>query len=182
MKKHVVQVVTSLFLVGVTTGVVNAAVPVTQNERIEARAQIQQTLNRYIWALDAKDSEMYAAAFTTDGVNRLGTREFKGRDAIRAFIKKNPNEPPLHHLLTNVVMDFLGDGSAHVQSYFLVVQGDIPTGMKISMLGWYDDVFVRVGEQWLIRERKSGTFGPGPEAALAGGAAVEASAVPTGKP
>src|SRR5690554_3319494 len=89
----------------------------------EDRAKIEDLQARYLFALDFRDPEAYAATFTEDGILDYGAGEIKGRDAIRQMVegmraseaeRRAADTSGLRpaagrHNITNIVIDIDGD-------------------------------------------------------------------------
>lgn len=141
-----------------------ASVPgMDSKSELEARAQIEDTLNRYTYGLDKHDAKQYASAFTTDGILWFKENQLKGHEAIMGFIINAKPTQPMYHLRLNSLIEFLGRDNARVTSYFVTIYGDTSTGFKVGLMGTYNDVFVKERGNWLIKERKPAIFGPDPD-------------------
>jgi hypothetical protein len=58
-----------------------------QDSYLEDRVKIEDLMARYIFALDWRDAEGYAATFTEDGVLNYGGGQAVGREAIAAMVQ-----------------------------------------------------------------------------------------------
>lgn len=63
----------------------------------------------------------------------------------------------------NPSLEFISDTEARVRSYYVTIDGDTTTGYVTRLIGSYDDLFVKRGDIWLIKERKPAVFGPEPK-------------------
>ncbi|MGE0877968.1 MAG: nuclear transport factor 2 family protein [Acidimicrobiia bacterium] len=116
-----------------------------------AREAIRHTLNSYHIAGDSNDAEGYAAVFTEDGVVRAGGFEIAGREQLRewkAARTKALTATFVRHNLTTCKIDLTGPDSAKGRAYFFVVTDAGP-----DHCGTYDDIYRKVGDQWLIASR-----------------------------
>lgn len=128
-------------------------------EQAVAREAIRYTQSAYHLAGDRGRVAELVECFAPDGVLELSVGEFVGRDAIAKRLSQVgtdvPPLPPgskpfLHHHLTTSHIEFTSEDSATGSSYFQVLS---PVGL--DHCGRYADVYVRVGERWLIQRRKA---------------------------
>jgi len=128
-------------------------------DEVLAREAIAHTQSVYNTEGDRGRLDDLLQTFTEDGVLVLDRGEFRGRDAIRGALsgavdakrREAATGTPVflrHHLTTRRV-EFAGDATADVWTYFFVMT---PVGLDHS--GVYVDRFVRQGERWLIDRRR----------------------------
>ena len=127
-----------------------------------AREAIRKTLGACTQAGDARKAAAYAACFTEDGVLELDVRH-AGRDGIFRFMTApSPIPQPgaeqqspgfVSHHLTTCRIELTTPVSAKVKTYWLVI-----TAAGLDHSGYYDDVFRRDGEAWLIEYRRPRTL------------------------
>ena len=130
------------------------------------RAEIEALMWRYVRALDTYDVEAYANVFTEDGRFGTGANATVGRAALRQMVdglkrssqeRQAAGEPrgPMHHVITNAHIEFVGADEAKYHSYWMTVFG--PQGQggqpQVAAVGRGVDVLVRVDGQWLIKSR-----------------------------
>lgn len=140
----------------------------TDDERT-ARASIAKILGECTQAGDARKAERYAACFTTDGILELGER-IEGRDAIRRFMEApspirqstRPSPGFVSHHLTTCRIELTSPSTANVRTYWLVT-----TAIGLDHNGYYDDVFRREGDEWLIAHRRPRTLWKSPDSLIA---------------
>src|SRR5688572_17108395 len=98
----------------------------------EDRALIEDLQARYLFALDFRDAEAYAATFTEDGVLDYGAGEIRGRDAIRDMVEgmrrnaeaqREQDDSGLRpaagrHNITNIVVEIDGDTAVGTAYWF----------------------------------------------------------------
>jgi hypothetical protein len=117
------------------------------------RVEIEELIARYNWAIDTSDGPGLADTFTADGAF-VGTREFRGREALIGFGAGTHHGPipPAQHWVTNMVLE--GDTElARLKAYF--VRQNVEDGQVITTnLGYYDDELVRVEGRWLFSVRR----------------------------
>lgn len=130
------------------------------NEERNARAAIEKTLAACTLAGDARKADAYAAAFAEDGVLELSERH-EGREAIRRWMSAPSVIPQpgggraghVSHHLTTCRIALTSPDSAAVRTYWMVV-----SAVGLDHSGYYDDRFVRVGDEWLIAHRRPRTL------------------------
>lgn len=141
-----------------------------------ARERIRDTLARYNWSGDALRLDELTAAFCPDGALEVrGEEPKRGRQAIIGYLGGvSPGARPLaadappgpkrivRHNLTNLRFLELTPERASVASYFTVV-----TEVGLDHYGRYRDVFVPVGDEWLIEHRFVSTDWRSPDSTMA---------------
>lgn len=125
-----------------------------------ARERIRDTLARYNWSGDALRLDDLAQTFCEDGELELrGSEPIQGRPAIVALlggVVTGPNavaqesgvKRMVRHSVTNIRFTNVSPTEAQVACYFTVA-----TEIGFDHYGRYRDVFVPVGDDWLIRHR-----------------------------
>ena len=130
------------------------------------RAAIEALMWRYVRALDTMDPDAYAAVFTEDGTSAAAARSGraaptssrwsptsrKGRDERAAA---GTPSAPMHHVIANHQIEFLGPNEARYDSYWMTVFGAVgqDTPVRVAAAGRGVDQLVRVNGQWLIKNR-----------------------------
>lgn len=120
-------------------------------EELLARESIKHTLASYHIAGDLNDADGYAAVFTEDGVVRAGGAEIAGREQLRdwkAARSKASVAQFVRHNLTTCRIELTGPDTATGRAYFAVFTDAGP-----DHCGTYDDVYRKVGDEWLIATR-----------------------------
>lgn len=134
----------------------------------EDRAMIEDLQARYLFALDFRDAEAYAATFTEDGILDYGAGEIEGRDAIREMIagmRRNAEAEGAEdstglrpaagrHNVTNVVLEVEGDRALGTAYWFHVGNDNPERRAQLSSFGHYEDELVKVNGEWLFSKRK----------------------------
>jgi hypothetical protein len=117
--------------------------------------QIQQVLVKYTIAIDTKDFDLLETCFSNNAelhLAGLGTLTVK---AYRNICEQNlPSLNATQHHCGIPAIDINGD-SAHSRCYFMAQHARNSLGEKPLMMigGWYDDQFIRVGDNWRIKTR-----------------------------
>ena len=141
---------------------------------LAARECIRDTLAGYNWSGDALRLDDLAQSFCEDGELELRGREsVRGRAAIVELLSgavAAPNATAqasgvrriVRHNVTNIRFTDVTKHAAHVACYFTVF-----TEIGLDHHGRYRDVFVPVGDDWLIRRRFVSTDWSAPEWTMA---------------
>ena len=131
------------------------------------RADIDELMARYVFALDWQDPERYGDTFTTDGVLIWAGGTVTGRPAIvdemrkarEADAQRRRSEPPerpwrRRHFTTNLALRVTGD-RATGRSYWYEFNDDMP-GRKpyLGAYGHSEDEYRRVDGRWLFSRRQ----------------------------
>jgi len=143
-----------------------------------ARERIRDTLALYNWSGDAGRVEELTQSFSPDGELEVrGMATAVGRAAIAEFLGGVASPPAgvqanavtnsgakriVRHTLTNVRFTELTPERAQVSSYFTVF-----TEIGLDHYGRYRDVFVPVGDAWLIAHRFVSTDWGAPNSTMA---------------
>jgi hypothetical protein len=136
-----------------------------------ARERIRDSLARYNWSGDALRLDDLAQTFCADGELELRGREpLRGRPAIVAFLGGVAGPAPVssavrrivRHNVTNIRFVEVTTRQALVVAYFTVF-----TEIGLDHYGRYRDMFVPVGEEWLIRHRFVSTDWSAPTSTMA---------------
>jgi SnoaL-like domain len=142
---------------------------------LSAREQIRDTLARYNWSGDAMRLPELAESFCEDGELELrGGVPVQGREAIVEFLGGAVAQPKamaqasgvrriVRHNVTNIRFTEMTPHQARVACYFTVF-----TEIGLDHYGRYRDLFVPVGDQWLIRHRFVSTDWHAPHSTMAG--------------
>lgn len=129
------------------------------------RAEIEDLMARYLFAIDYFDWDAYVATFAPDGELEFASGKSKGREAIRKavtsfsqrigeFYHTADGKPAkLRHVILQSSIRVEGD-KAWARSLWLEMAnhgaGDEP---KVGTYGLYEDEFGRIDGQWLITRR-----------------------------
>lgn len=151
------------------------------------RAQIEDLLARYLFAMDYNDFDTYAETFTEDGTLDYATGVVTGRENIRAeskafkervgkmWVDVDGNPALLRHVLCHSVIRVEGDLAWHTGFWFEFDNGG-PKNDKdrktilMGTYGIYEDQLKRVDGEWkffyrnirneFLAGRESGTTNP----------------------
>lgn len=124
------------------------------------RVEIEALMWRYVRALDSFDAEAYASVYTENGQFGSGNNAAKGRAALKEMImglaaNRTESSAPMHHVIANHRIEFLGPGRARYHSYWMTVFGASGEGTapRVAAVGRGVDELVRIDGQWLIESR-----------------------------
>jgi uncharacterized protein (TIGR02246 family) len=131
------------------------------------RAQVENLLSRYCFALDWQDADLYASLFTDDGVLDWAGGVAKGHEAIanevhnmRAnFAKQEQEDAPLRparlrHFISNVVLEVQGD-TAKSRDFWMEFNNRNPERKAYSgAYGHAENELRKVNGKWLLVSRK----------------------------
>ena len=134
----------------------------------EDRALIEDLQARYLFALDFRDPEAYAATFAEDGVLDYGAGKIVGRAAIREMVENmRANEARRRaedtaglrpaagrHNITNIVLEIDGERATGTAYWFHMGNDNPERGAQLNSFGHYEDELVKVDGEWLFSLRK----------------------------
>jgi len=153
----------------IAAGLASAAtlkMPAYARTYAEDRAEIQDLMARYLFAIDYQDWDAYVATFTEDGELDFASGTSKGRAAIRAALEKfqpriaevyktdTGKAPRLRHVILQSAIRVEGN-RAWARSLWLEMADHGPGGtMKMGTYGLYEDELARVDGHWLFARRR----------------------------
>ena len=130
------------------------------------RAEIEDLMARYLFAIDYSDWDAYVATFAEDGELEFAAGISKGHAAIRAAVTRfsegigrfyhtaDGKPAKLRHIVLQTAIRVEGD-RAWARSQWLEMAnhgpGDEP---KIGTYGIYEDEFTKASGRWLIARRR----------------------------
>jgi ketosteroid isomerase-like protein len=134
----------------------------------EDRAKIEDLQARYLFALDFRDAEAYAATFTEDGVLDYGAGKLVGREAIRNMVAgmrtnaerqgaadtSGPRPAAGRHNISNIVVTINGDRATGTAYWFHMGNANPERRAQLNSFGHYEDELVKVDGEWLFSLRK----------------------------
>ena len=134
----------------------------------EDRAKIEDLQARYLFALDFRDADAYAATFAEDGVLDYGAGKIIGRQAIREMVaglranaerqqaedKSGLRPAAGRHNISNIVVDIDGDKATGTAYWFHMGNANPQRAAQLNSFGHYEDELVKVNGEWLFSLRK----------------------------
>lgn len=139
-----------------------------QSSYAEDRALIEDLQARYLFGLDFRDPEAYAATFTEDGVLDYGAGKLQGRDAIAAFVESSRASAEQQraddtsglrpaagrHNISNIVIEIDGDRATATAYWFHMGNDNPERSAQLNSFGHYEDELRKVNGEWLFSLRK----------------------------
>lgn len=130
------------------------------------RAEIEDLMARYLFAIDYNDIETYVGTFTEDGEIEFATGTFKGREEIGAAVARfkerigefytieDGSPATLRHVILQSTIRVEGD-RAWATSLWMEMANDGPGDtLKMGTFGIYEDEMERVDGDWLFSKRR----------------------------
>jgi ketosteroid isomerase-like protein len=145
-----------------------ASTALAEDGYAEDRAKIEDLQARYLFALDFRDAEAYAATFAEDGVLDYGAGKIVGRQAIRemvAGLRANAERQAGQdtsglrpaagrHNISNIVLTINGDRATGTAYWFHMGNANAERRAQLNSFGHYEDELVKVDGEWLFSLRK----------------------------
>ena len=134
-------------------------------QRMLLKAGCHEAVIRFFAALDAGRLEAVAAAMAVEGVWHRQGVALHGPSGVAAALASRPAGRVTAHLVQNVVVDLDLDDHDEAALHYLVLTyrhdapasvpaGPAPLDRPLSIAA-YDDRLRRVGDDWLVLERRS---------------------------
>ena len=130
------------------------------------RAEIEDLMSRYLFAMDYGDIDSYMATFTDDAELEFATGTYAGKDAIRTAVTRfkdnigkfytieDGSPATLRHVLLQAVIRVEGD-RAWTSSLWMEMANDGPKdSFKMGTFGIYEDEVLKVDGRWLFTKRR----------------------------
>src|SRR5690606_41833501 len=153
---------------GIAALLLAAAAPAVADDAsyAEDRAKLEDLQARYLFALDFRDPEAYAATFAPDGVLDYGAGVIQGRDAIAEMVRNTRRNAEAQraaddsglrpaagrHHITNIVLEIDGD-TAKGTAYWVHMGNDNPDpSAQLNSFGHYEDELVQIDGEWYFRK------------------------------
>mgnify|MGYP000386249110 CR=1 FL=1 len=144
-----------------------AAPAVARKPTAQEKADIETLAGHYIFAIDWRDPEAYAATFAPDGVLNYGGGQAVGREEIATVIRSLRERELANaedgeetrgggynqHFVSNMVIDVAEDGNSATElAYWFAISGEDPA---ISSFGHYKDELVKIDGEWFYASRRT---------------------------
>ncbi|MEO8314363.1 MAG: nuclear transport factor 2 family protein [Pseudomonadota bacterium] len=165
--------VSAVLALMVAAGMIGAAPVIAADKTAESstlaqdRMAIEETLRRYVRALDDSDLDAYLDTLTDDAKFLSAEGNYSGKEAIRKYVepvmksrlerrqKEGIAATATHHMVTNQAIEFTDRNSVVVRAYWMfVVAHGTGKPMTVEIMGSSEDYLIRRGGKWLIRERR----------------------------
>jgi hypothetical protein len=121
---------------------------------VEERLGVGDLLMAAAWANDSGNIDAFLALFSEDAIVQHGSGE---RQPARDFVTETlsrPGRKGRQHYVQTISTTAEPEG-VRAKSYWMAWQWLESTGeKKLHALGYYDDLCVKTGGRWLLRERR----------------------------
>jgi hypothetical protein len=154
-----------LFAGGISTSA-SAKQPDYAPRYAEDRAEIEDLMARYLFAIDYFDWDSYVETFAPDGELEFASGTYKGRDEIREALKKfsarigefyhteNGKPATLRHVILQSSIRVEGD-HAWARSLWVEMANHGPGDtLKMGTFGLYEDELKKIDGHWLFAKRR----------------------------
>lgn len=126
------------------------------------RAEIEDLMARYLFALDFFDADAYADTFAEDGVLDWAMGEVTGREAIRAeasdmkesMARVFGQDTMLRHFVTNIAISVDGDRASTRAAWFEAYGNGPGSDPRMGTFGHYEDELARIDGRWKFKRRR----------------------------
>ena len=179
IRKSAIAGAALLLLAGLASGA-HAAQPRYPRTYAEDRAEIEDLMARYLFAIDYDDWDAYVETFAPDGELEFASGTSKGRPAIRDMVTKfaagigrfyhteDGKPAKLRHVILQSVIRVEGERAWGRTLWMEMANHGPGDTMKMGTYGIYEDDLKKVNGQWLFAKRrvlnefiKSRSSGPG---------------------
>ena len=130
------------------------------------RAEIEDLMARYLFALDYNDLDTFIATFTEDAVFDFARGRIEGKAAILEAVKgfkarigdlykdEDGNPAVLRHVLAHAAIRVEGNRAWTRAQWFEMANDGPGKSLKMGTFGIYEDELRRVDGRWLFSERR----------------------------
>ena len=130
------------------------------------RAEIEDLMARYLFAIDYHDWDAYLATFAEDGEIEFASGSFKGHAAIREavtrfaegigrFYQTADGQPAkLRHIILQTAIRVEGDRAWARSQWLEMANNGLGDEPKTGTYGIYEDEFSKDDGRWLIAKRR----------------------------
>jgi ketosteroid isomerase-like protein len=129
-------------------------------ERVADRLQIGDVLYRYCGAIDRiQPDALMEKVFHADALIDKGGAPYPVAEFVANVAARHPGVPHASHMVTNILIDFVDDDTAFVESWCLALERHPPAGSESRTVDRvyrvrYGDRFERRGDgRWRIARR-----------------------------
>jgi hypothetical protein len=177
--KTALACVAALLLVSGQASSVMAKQPKYSATYAQDRAQIEDLMARYLFAIDYADWDSYVETFATDGTIEFASGKATGRPAIRDLVTKfdegigkfyhteDGKRAKLRHVVLQSMIRVEGSRAWGRTLWVEMANHGPMDTMKMGTYGIYEDEFKKVDGEWFIARRnvlnefiKNRTSGP----------------------
>jgi hypothetical protein len=156
----------SLIMTGALPMTASAQQPTYADSYAQDRAEIEDLMARYLFAIDYFDWDAYVATFAPDGELEFASGTSKGRDAIRTAVEsfserigefyhtEDGKPATLRHVILQSSIRVEGD-QAWARSQWVEMANDGPGDtLKMGTFGIYEDELTKIDGHWLFAKRR----------------------------
>lgn len=130
------------------------------------RAEIEDLMARYLFALDYNDLDSFIAMFTEDAEFEFASGRVSGKPAILEAVKgfkvrigehykdEDGNPAVLRHVLAHTAIRVEGDRAWTRAQWFEMANDGPGKSLKMGTFGIYEDKLRKVDGRWLFSERR----------------------------
>ena len=130
------------------------------------RAEIEDLMARYLFALDYNDLDSFIAMFTDDAEFEFARGRVSGKPAILEAVKgfkvrigehykdEDGNPAVLRHVLAHTAIRVEGDRAWTRAQWFEMANDGPGKSLKMGTFGIYEDKLRKVDGRWLFTERR----------------------------
>ena len=131
-------------------------------DELEARTEIEDTLKRFIRAVDRQDWEDARATYHNNAVDEHGFFSGDVDAFIEVLVRIHAEQEHSMHFLSNILIEFASTDRALVEAYCLVFQRFGPSsreapagghGLRKVGTSRYVDVFEKRNDAWKVAHR-----------------------------
>ena len=127
-------------------------------QTLSDRVEIQDLLNAYCFAIDARDFEAVKTKFTSDAILDYSASDGPVGDVatVLAWVKEVLQPYGLHqHMISSPIVTINGDEASSRCILFNPMVKNLENGPQTMFFGlWYEDDLVRTEKGWLIKNRR----------------------------
>jgi hypothetical protein len=154
-----------LTMTGVPSMSAEAKQPTYSAHYAEDRAEIEDLMARYLFAIDYFDWDSYVGTFAPDAELQFASGTYKGRDEIRKavvsfssrigqFYHTEDGKPAkLRHVVLQSVIRVEGNKAWGRTLWVEMANHGPKDTMKMGTYGIYEDEFSKIGGHWFIQKR-----------------------------
>lgn len=149
------------------TSSISTSQPSDYNDNYAAdRAQIEDLMARYLFALDYNDMDSFISMFTPDAEFEFARGRVKGVEAILEtvigfkkriadiYVDENGEPAVLRHILGQTVIRVEGDKAWTTAMWYEMANNGPGKTLKMGTFGIYEDQLRKVDGLWLFSERR----------------------------
>jgi hypothetical protein len=158
--KNLLKIISASILFIFSTFGVQAQVPITTQETLLDRLQIEDMLLAYYYGFEVDEGHDWTALYTQDAVLDINGMVYKGKDAIQGLydnyseISPEENVPgKVHVLMTNPRIIVDGEKASAHMIYTEVMNDSVYLAPRLIEQGREDTEFKKIDGRWYITKR-----------------------------